>query len=66
MLRELRKERGFSQEALAHVAGISRNYVSLLELGENSVSIAALFPLAAALEVPASELILRVERLLDA
>ncbi len=66
VLREARKARGLSQEALAAEASVERNYISLLELGHNSVSIRVLFQLAAALGVPASELLRRVERQLKA
>ncbi len=57
VLRELRKKRGFSQEAFAAEVGIARNYVSLLELGRFSVSFAVLFQIAKALDMPASELV---------
>ncbi len=66
VLREARKARGLSQEALAAEASVERNYISLLELGRNSVSIRVLFQIAAALGVPASELMRRVERQLKA
>jgi len=66
VLREARKDRGLSQEALTAEASVERNYVSLLELGRNSVSIRVLFQLAAALGVPASELLRRVEQQLSA
>lgn len=66
VLREARKTRGLSQEALAAEASVERNYISLLELGRNSVSIRVLFQLASALGVPASELMRRVERQLKA
>ena len=66
VLRELRKERGFSQEALAAEAGVARNYVSLLERGCNSVSIGVLFQFSGTLGVSASELIRRTERKLKA
>ncbi len=66
VLREARKARGLSQEALAAEASVERNYISLLELGRNSVSIRVLFQLAAALGVSASELMRRVERQLKA
>lgn len=62
VLKELRVERGLSQEALAAEAGVARNYVSLLELGRNSVSLVKLFPLATALGVSAADLIQRTER----
>ncbi len=61
VLREQRKRRGLSQEALAHEAGVERNYVSLLELGRNSASVKMIFKLANALEVPVSEFMSLVE-----
>ena len=61
VLRALRKERGYSQESLAHEAGLERNYISLLELGKNSASIKTLFKLAPVLGIPVSELLHRVE-----
>lgn len=65
VLRNLRKLRGLSQEALAHEAGLERNYISLLELGRNSASIKTLFRLAPALGVTVSELLKQVEFALE-
>lgn len=61
VLRDLRKQRQLSQEALAHEAGLERNYISLLELGRNSASIKTLFKLAPALNITVSELLQQVE-----
>lgn len=61
VLRELRKQRELSQEALAHESGLERNYISLLELGRNSASIKTLFKLSPVLGVPVSEFMQRVE-----
>ncbi len=61
VLRELRKQKGLSQEKLAHEAEIERNYVSLLERGQNSASIRIIFKLAAALGLPVVELMSKVE-----
>lgn len=61
VLRDLRKERGFSQESLAHEAGLERNYISLLELGKNSASIKTLFKLAPVLDITVSEFLHKVE-----
>lgn len=61
-LRNLRKARGFSQEALALEAGVERNYVSLIELGKNSPSIRVLFKLCETLRVFPSEVLAAVER----
>ena len=54
-LRDLRTERGLSQEALAHLAGIDRTYVSALEREIYSVSIDTIEKLAAALGAPPDE-----------
>lgn len=64
VLRELRKQRKLSQEALAHESGLERNYISLLELGRNSASIKTIFKLTAVLEVTASEFMRQVEVIL--
>lgn len=61
VLRALRKERGYSQESLAHEAELERNYISLLELGKNSASIKTLFKLAPVLDITVSELLYKVE-----
>ena len=50
-LRELRLEREVSQEKLAELAGLHRNYVGVLERGEQSATLDAICKLAAALKV---------------
>jgi len=62
VIRELRQDQGLSQEALSFAAGRHRTYVSLLERGRNSPSLATLWSLAVALKVPPSEIVFRVER----
>jgi len=62
ILRELRRERGLSQEALALKAGLQRNYISLIERGVNQPTITTVFKLASALAIRPSEVIARVER----
>ena len=54
VLRELRKGRDLSQEALALESGLERNYVSLLERGRNSASVKTIFKLVPALGVSVS------------
>lgn len=66
VLRELRKQRELSQEALAHESGLERNYISLLELGRNSASIKTLFKLTPVLGVSVSEFMRQVEIVLAA
>lgn len=61
VLRELRKQQNLSQEALALQAGLERNYISLLELGQNSASIKTIFKLTPVLGVSASTFLGMVE-----
>ena len=63
VLRELRTERGLSQEALSLACGRHRTYVSLLERGHNSPTLTTVWRLAAALDVSAAEFVRRVEAL---
>lgn len=57
-LRQLRVERGLSQERLALASNIDRSYVGRVERGSENVTIATLEMLAAALEVPVARLLL--------
>jgi transcriptional regulator with XRE-family HTH domain len=61
-LRELRGERGISQERLAHLADLDRTYVSGIERGERNPSLANLLKLASALDIAVSELAAKAER----
>jgi transcriptional regulator with XRE-family HTH domain len=61
VLRELRLEREMSQEALASASGLHLNHVSYLERGIKSPSLIAVFQLAGALQIPASDIVTRVE-----
>ncbi len=56
-LRELRLERGLSQEKLAEIANVHRNYVGVLERGNQSASLDAICKLAFALGVKPAELL---------
>jgi transcriptional regulator with XRE-family HTH domain len=62
VLREVRKERGLSQEDLGFESGYHRTFVSLLERGLKSPSLQTIFELARALDIRPSELLARVER----
>lgn len=56
-IRRLRKQRGWSQDALAREAGIDQNAVSLIENRRANPTIVAIEGLAKALGVPIAELL---------
>ncbi len=56
-LRQLRADRGITQEALAKKAGLSRVYVARLETGKQDPTLTTLTKLAKALGVPVTELL---------
>lgn len=55
-LRELRNERGFSQEGLGDRASLSGKFIGEVERGEKSISIDSLYKVSVALAVPLSAL----------
>ena len=63
-LREIRKEKGISQEQLALDSDLDRTYVSLIERGAQSPTIRSVIKVANGLGVKPSDIILRMETLL--
>lgn len=61
-LREIRKERGLTQEALAESADLSGNYISDLELGLKVPSLTILVQLSQALGVATPDLLVDFTR----
>lgn len=59
-LRARRMVLRFSQEELAHRAGMNRTYVAKLELAKNQPTLTALHLLAQALEVPLGQFMVSV------
>ncbi len=61
-LRDLRKKKGLSHEALAEKAGVSRPAVSHIESGKRKPSLVVTVKLCDALEVDLSEILREVEK----
>jgi transcriptional regulator with XRE-family HTH domain len=63
-LRRARTHRGMSQEALGFASGYHRTYISMLERAQMNPSLRTLLSVAAALGIPAAQLVADVEKLL--
>ena len=61
VLRELRHERDCAQDAFALLAGVDRSYYGKLERGERQPSLSVLLKCSAALSVPASAVVAKIE-----
>ncbi len=61
VIRELRKAALLSQEELAHLSGLDRSYISLLECGHKQPTLLTIFELAKALNKSPSNIMLEVE-----
>jgi len=64
-LRQLREERGLSQEAAALACGIDRAYFGRLERAAKTPTLRTLWRIADAFETRPSDLLARAERLAD-
>jgi transcriptional regulator with XRE-family HTH domain len=61
-VRELRKTRGYSQEAFAHECDIHRTYMGDVERGERNIAIDNIVKIANALDIELSELFLGINK----
>ena len=57
-VRELRLERGYSQEAFAFECGLHRTYIGCIERGEKNITITNIEKIAKTLKVEIQELFL--------
>lgn len=62
MVRQLRSEKGLSQERLAELCGLHRNYVGAIERAERTPSIITADKLAKALGTTLTDLFLELEQ----
>ncbi len=56
-IRSLRKDRGWTQEELAHRSGLNRSYMSDVECGRSDLSLSTLHKIARPLGISIAELL---------
>ncbi len=56
-LREVRKQKGFSQESLALACGLDRTYIGGVERGKRNISLINIHKIASALGVSPKEIL---------
>lgn len=56
-IREIRKEKGLSQEALADLAGLDRSYMGHIERGEKNVTLTKIYQVSDALDISPKDLL---------
>ena len=56
-IKQLREERGLSQERLSQIAQTNRTYIGMIERAERNITLCNIIKLAHALEVTPSELL---------
>ncbi|MEX2410296.1 MAG: helix-turn-helix transcriptional regulator [Candidatus Paceibacterota bacterium] len=55
-VKELRKEKSLSQEELAHLAGLHRTYIGMIERAEKNITLNNIDKIANALDIEIHEL----------
>lgn len=60
-IRDLRKEKGISQDVLSGFAGIARTHLTMIENGAKQANFETLWKIALALDIRPSELVARIE-----
>ena len=61
VIRDLRKEKGISQDVLSGFAGIARTHLTMIENGTKQANFETLWKSALALDSRPSELVARIE-----
>lgn len=65
LIREARKQKGYSQEGFAAEAGLGRTYMGRVERGEQNISIQNLIQIAITLHVEIASLVPALRQLKD-
>ncbi|NJD37238.1 MAG: helix-turn-helix transcriptional regulator [Geobacter sp.] len=63
VIKQLRADRGISQEVLSFESGLDRSFISQLECGVKQPTLVTIFQLAKALQTTPSAILLQVETL---
>jgi transcriptional regulator with XRE-family HTH domain len=64
VIQTIREEKGLSQEVVSGLAGIGRTHLSAIERGQRKPTLETFFRLAEALDMPPSELMKHIEKIL--
>lgn len=60
-IRQLRNEKGLSQEVLSGLAGIARTHLTMIENGTVHPTLDTLYSITTALDIPLSEIFKHIE-----
>ena len=64
-IRELRREKGLSQDVLSGLAGIARTHLTMIENGSKQANFETIWKIAGALEIRPSELVAKIEETIE-
>ena len=65
IIRELREQRGLTQEVLSGLAAVSRSHLAEIETGHTSANVETLWKISEALGMKMSDLIQMVEQVIE-
>ena len=62
VIRDLRKQKGITQEVLSGFAGVARTHLTMIENGSKQANFETLWRIAIALDIKPSELVSAIEK----
>ncbi len=65
IIRELREQRGLTQEVLSGLAAVSRSHLAEIETGHTNANVETLWKISEALGIKMSDLIQMVEQVIE-